>query len=175
MSTRAPSKRKNVVDDARQKAAATLGARLRRLSERIDSDASRIYADAGLAFEQRWFGTVHLLAGGAGLSVGEIAEKLGIRHVSVSQTRASLEKAGIVACEADPADARRRTLRLTRKGHQLVAKLTPFSDALSQVAIELDEEAENVVAALERLDKALDRRSLLERVRERIAKRPSAR
>ena len=156
----------------RRKRAATLGARLRRLSERIDSDASRIYADAGLAFEQRWFGVGHLLEGSEGMSVGELAEKLGIRHVSVSQTRDSLEKAGIVACETDPADARRRTLKLTRKGRQLVAKIAPLSAALSQVAIEPDEEAGSIVAALERLDQALDRRSLLERVRSRIAEEP---
>ena len=80
---------------ARQRAAATLGARLRRLSERIDSDAARIHSDDDLKFEQRWFGTVHLLARVKALSVGEIAENVGIRHVSMSQTGESLENARV--------------------------------------------------------------------------------
>ena len=176
MSTIESSKRKSRSDYFRQNGAAAIGARLRRLSERIDSDASRIYAEAGLTFEQRWFGVVHLLHQAGALSVGELAAALGIRHVSVSQTRLSLEEAGIVVCESDPADARRRTLHLTKKGQQLVATIAPIGEALARAAIELDDEAGNVVAALERLDRALDRSSLFERVKGHcIAKRPNAR
>ena len=36
---------------------AAIGARLRRLSDRIDREADGLYAAFGIDFEQRWFGT----------------------------------------------------------------------------------------------------------------------
>lgn len=141
-----------------------LGARLRRLSERIDSDAGRIYADSGVAFEQRWMAPLRLLSLHGPLSVSEIAVALGISHASVSQARLSLHKARLISWTPDPADARSRKLHLTASGLRLVARLAPIWDALMAAAIELDAEAEGTVAALERLDRALERSSLYDRV-----------
>jgi DNA-binding MarR family transcriptional regulator len=151
----------------RQQGAAVIGARLRRLSERIDSDAARLYKEAGLEFEQRWYGVVHLLAE-TDLSVTELAKALGIRHASVSQTRSSLENAGLVESKVDAEDARRTILCLTSQGRKFVAKISAISAALVEVGVELDREAAGVVAALGRLDRALDRKSLFVRARERL-------
>jgi DNA-binding MarR family transcriptional regulator len=158
-------KRTNATRDdyVRSQGSAAIGARLRRLSERIDRDAGRVYAAAGVTFEQRWFGVIHALFRHGPLSVGEVADLLGISHASVSQTRQSLIGAGLLAPRGDPNDGRRRTLHLTNAGAKLVARLTPIWNVLNQVAIELDAEAREVVAALDRLEQALDRRSLYER------------
>ena len=102
---------------------AALGARLRRISERIDREAAQLYAELGVKFEQRWYGTLNLLDQFGSLTVGELAEALGISHVSVSQTRDSLHKAGFVETTADPEDARRRMLHLSKKGRALVNRL----------------------------------------------------
>jgi DNA-binding MarR family transcriptional regulator len=155
-------------DYTRSQGAAALGGRLRRLSERIDRDAARVYAELGVPFEQRWFGVVNLLAVNGPMSVGELAESLGISHVSVSQTRDSLARAGLISGRRDPQDARRRTLHLTRKGIALVERLTPVWAALAAAAIELEGEAGEVLSALDRLDAVLQRRSLYERVLARL-------
>jgi DNA-binding MarR family transcriptional regulator len=153
-----------MTDQTRKYGPAAIGGRLRRLSESIDEDAGRVYTALGIDFQQRWVGVLEELAKGGPRSVGQLAEALGIRHSSVSQTRSSLEDAGLVESEADPDDARSRRLGLSVAGKQLVRKLEPVWELLNATSMELDQEAGSVVAALDRLDAALDRASLYERV-----------
>jgi MarR family transcriptional regulator, organic hydroperoxide resistance regulator len=153
-------------DYVRSAGPAALGARLRRLSAALDADARRIYAEAGVTFEQRWLGLLDLLSSHGPLTVGELAESLGISHPSVSQSRDSLAKAGLIAWEADEKDRRRRRLRLTKDGEVLVRRLRPLWAALDQAAEALDTEAGGVAAALDRLEDRLEDRGLYERVGE---------
>lgn len=151
-------------DYVRDSGGRALGARLRRLSETIDRDAARCYDFFGVAFEQRWFGVLNQLRLNGPMAVGDIAAALNITHVSVSQTRKSLTGAGLVSTRADPDDARRNLLDLTAKGRALVVTLDPLWRALSDASAELDLEAGAVAEALDRLDDALARRSLFDRV-----------
>ncbi|RYG81768.1 MAG: MarR family transcriptional regulator, partial [Alphaproteobacteria bacterium] len=45
-------------DYSRSFGGAALGARLRRASERIDRDGTRVYATRDVRFEQRWYGVL---------------------------------------------------------------------------------------------------------------------
>ncbi|UIJ44810.1 MarR family transcriptional regulator [Sphingomonas cannabina] len=150
---------------------AALGARLRRLSATIDADASRVYAARGVRFEQRWFGVINQLALVGPLGVRQLADALGITHASVSETRQSLERAGLIASEADPSDARRRVLTLSPSGKALVAQLRPLWAAFDDAARALDAEAGRVTEALARLEDALARKSLFERIADGAASR----
>ena len=156
-------------DYSRSVGGAAIGARLRRLSGWLDGDATRVYAAMGIDFEQRWFGVLNQLALHGPLTVGELAAKLKITHVSVSQTRQSLEKAGIIVTAPDAADARRRRLVLTDRGTAWVEQLRPLWQAFDQVALALNAEAGEVAAALDRLDDALARRSLFDRIMDKLA------
>ena len=147
---------------------AAIGGRLRRLSESIDEDARVIYAELNISFQQRWVGLLEELAKRGPRSVGELAETLGIRHSSVSQTRRSLEEEGLVEAVDDPNDARSRKLQLSAAGRKLVQKLEYVWEVLNNAAVELDREAGHVVAALDRLDAALGRKSLYDRVHEKF-------
>ncbi len=144
-----------------------IGARLRRLSEAIDGDIARVYAALGIQFEQRWFGVLNQLALKGPATVGELASTLRITHVSVSQTRNSLEKAGIIVSELDPSDARRRRLMLTDSGRHLVDQLAPLWRTFEAVALELTSEADGLIASLDRLDDELIRRTMYERIMSR--------
>ena len=157
------------MDYLKSKGGAALGARLRRLSETIDADTARIYAGLGVAFEQRWFGVLNQLVQGGPATVGAIAAALRITHASVSQTRRSLETAGLVASEPDLADGRRRRLVLTLQGQELAVRLQPLWRTFEAASEELNAEAGDVVALLDRLDAALAERSLFERIRARLA------
>ncbi|WP_331027610.1 MarR family winged helix-turn-helix transcriptional regulator [Sphingomonas sp.] len=150
---------------------AALGARLRRLSAAIDADASRVYASRGVRFEQRWFGVINQLALAGPLSVRQLADVLGISHASVSETRQSLERAGLITSEADPGDARRRVLALSPSGGALVSQLRSLWDAFDEAARALDAEAGGVTEALARLEEALARKSLFERIADSAASR----
>lgn len=151
-----------------------LAARLRRASERLDRDGTRIYATQKVRFEQRWYGVLRQLVGSGDMSVGEIASALRITHVSVSQACRSMEKAGIVKSAASAEDARRRNISLTPKGRALVRKLTPLWDAFNAAAEELNAEAGDLVKLLDRLDDALDRQTMFDRIGAQLA-RPARR
>ena len=156
----------SATDFNREAAGKALGARLRRLSEQIDRDAMRIYADRGVAFEQRWFGPLNQIVQNGPLSIGEIAERLRITHVSVSQAARSLEAAGLVTARPGAADGRRRVLSLSPAGAARVRDLAPMWAVFETAAATLDAEAGGVVAVLDRLDAALAQASLFERIRE---------
>lgn len=147
-------------DYSRMAGGAALGARLRRISERIDRETAQLYAAINVRFEQRWFGLLNQLALNGPMTVGAIADALRLSHASVSQARKSLENQGIIHALNDAADARKRPLALTPAGHALVTRLTPLWQALAHSAAELNAEAGNVIAALNRLEDALDRRPL---------------
>jgi DNA-binding MarR family transcriptional regulator len=155
-------------DFTRAAGGAAIGARLRRLSEWTDGDAARVYEALGISFEQRWFGVLNQLALRGGATVGELAVALRITHVSVSQTRRSLERAGLVEAEPDPSDARRRRLALTAAGRQLVDRLRPVWRAFDEAALDLNAEAGDVAAALDRVEDALARKPLFERIMARL-------
>jgi DNA-binding MarR family transcriptional regulator len=159
-------------DYNREAGGAALAARLRRLSERIDRDGTRLYAAQGIRFEQRWYGLLNQLVLNGPMSIGDIAQALRITHVSISQASRSLEAAGIIASAASNQDARRRELRLTPKGEALVAELSPLWLAFNSVAEELNAEAGDVVKLLDRLDDALADRSLFDRVTHKLSKAP---
>ena len=155
---------KNDTNDVmRRFGAAAIGARLRRLTERIDDDCARIYKESGIQFEQRWLGLMNVLASQGPQSVGKLATMLGISHVSVSQSRKSLQKAGLILAETDAKDARTVHLRLSPKGERLFARVLPILEILMRVSVEANEEAGHALAALDRLDRALNRASLYDR------------
>lgn len=158
-------------DYTREAGGAAIGARLRRLSAAFDGDVARVYAALGIAFEQRWFGVLNQIALRGPTTVGELAATLRITHVSVSQTRRSLEEAGLLITQPDDHDARRKRLVLTPAGQALVDRLTPLWDVLAAAAMALDAEAGGLAIALDRVDDALARRSLFDRIMDR-AKTP---
>ena len=143
--------------------ATAIGGRLRRLSERIDQDCARIYSDRGVHFEQRWFGVLAQLESSGPQSVGALAASLGITHASVSQTRRSLQEAGLVDTSPDPVDARSVILRLSASGRRLFTRLLPVWKILDAVSSELNDEASQALQAFDLLDQALSRKSLYER------------
>ncbi len=161
------------VDYTRIAGGAAVGGRLRRLSEWIDGDSGRAYAALGVRFEQRWFGVLNQLALRGEGTVGELASTLRITHASISQTRRSLEAAGLISAQPDPKDGRRRPLRLTAAGRDLVARLSPLWRALDEAAEGLNDEAGGAAAALDRLDDALAQRSWFERVMARLSDEPA--
>jgi DNA-binding MarR family transcriptional regulator len=53
------------------------------------------------------------------MSVAQLAAREGVSHATMSRMLAALEDAGAVRKQADPADARRQIVRLTRKGRAI--------------------------------------------------------
>jgi DNA-binding MarR family transcriptional regulator len=156
-------KESDPVDIPRRLGAAAVGGRLRRLSERIDEDCARIYAEHGIDFEQRWLTVMYVLALEGPQSVGRLAAMIGISHASISESRKSLQKAGLVLAETDTKDARTVHLRLSAKGKRLFERVRPVMEVLMRVSVEANEEAGRPLEALDRMEAALNRQSLYDR------------
>ena len=159
----------NPSDYSRSFGGAALGARLRRASERIDRDGTRVYAARDVRFEQRWYGVLRQLIEQGPMSVGEVAAVLRITHASVSEASRSMEKAGLIASAPSPEDGRRRVMSLTDKGRALAKDFRPMWEAFNAAAAELNDEAGDLVRLLDRLDDAMDRLSLYDRIMQRLA------
>ena len=147
---------------------AAIGRSLRRLSELIDRDATRVYQALGISFEQRWFGVLNQLRLNGEMSVTEIASALLITHASVSETRRSLMSANFIQTKRDEKDGRQRILSLTDAGIEFTKSMAPVWEAMEQASIELNREAKKIAEALDSLDQALQRKSFFQRAMVKI-------
>src|SRR5262245_35499547 len=152
-------------DLAAEKGTAAFGTRLRRLSERLDRDVRALYRAHSIDFEPSWFPVFVALSEAGPMSVGELAERMGITHAAVSQIRGKLIKAGLVRVRADVSDARRQMLQLTERGQALVKRLKPLWAGVAQATDALCKQyAPQLLQQMSALEAALDERSLFERV-----------
>lgn len=97
-----------------------LGSRLRRVGERLQADTQSIMDEMGVPIQAGQFpllAAVHRLGP---LSIGEMAEAIGITQPGVTRGAALLVTAGYLKAEQATDDQRRRVLSLTRKGRELM-------------------------------------------------------
>ena len=142
-----------------------LASRLKRLSERLMADVGRLYRERGLAFEPRWFLLFFELGRCGPLSVTDLAGRIGVTHPAVNQGAAELLRAGLLRASGDRRDKRRRLLELSPKGQRLLAALQPLWREIRQAnAGLLDEASPGLLGEIGRLERALDGRSMHDRV-----------
>lgn len=90
-------------------------------------------------------------------TIGQLAEKFGVRPSTVSQMADRLERSGLIYRITDTEDARLRFVRLTEKGQTLINHVKSLwaerlSEGLSQFS---KEEQQNLIELLERLATSL--------------------
>jgi GNAT superfamily N-acetyltransferase/DNA-binding MarR family transcriptional regulator len=143
-----------------------MASRLKRLSERMYKDMSRVYAAIDVGFEARWFPVFHALGLRSPRSVVELARELGLTHPAVTQIAQPLVRQGLLREASDPKDARRRMLNLTPAGRRLHDRLRPIWAAVARQGEEMLQSAGvDLLGTLARLESALDERSMYERLR----------
>jgi ribosomal protein S18 acetylase RimI-like enzyme/DNA-binding transcriptional ArsR family regulator len=141
------------------------GTRLRRLSERLMRDISRVYADLDIDFEARWFPVICLLTRQLPLSVTDIAKALGLSHPAVNQIAGVMASHELVSSRRDPSDDRRRLLVLTPKGRRTATILSPVWETIAAETKTLIAESDaDLLGILTRLETALNGRDMYERV-----------
>lgn len=125
--------------------------RLSVLSNRISRAIARRYAKTFNLTIPEWR-IIAVLGRKPGLTAKEIAEATEMDKVAVSRAVARLAAARRVAAKADPGDARRQRLTLTREGETLHARIAP-------IALASEERLLAVLDAQERaqLNRLLDR------------------
>jgi DNA-binding MarR family transcriptional regulator/GNAT superfamily N-acetyltransferase len=143
-----------------------MASRLKRLSERMYKDMSRVYAAIDAGFEARWFPVFYALGQRSPRSVVELARELGLTHPAVTQIAQPLIRKGLVHEASDPKDARRHLLSLTPEGRRLHDRLRPVWAEVARGAGEMLQEAGgDLLGTLTRVESTLDERSMYQRLR----------
>jgi len=141
-----------------------LGSRLKRLSDRVMSDASRIYKFTGYEMQPKWFTLMALLFDKKSVSVVHAADYLGLSQPCISQFSREMIKAGLVEVSSDPNDLRRKILSLSKQGKQKHKKMQPVRSAVRKAAVSIcQEEEQDFYRALKQFEQALERKSLYQR------------
>lgn len=163
------------MDIIRQLGELALASRLRRLAERLQRDATRLYQEHDLEFEARWFPLVYLLRRGDSMPLTTAARLLAVTHPAVHQMAGELTTRGLLRSDKDKGDVRRRLLVLTPEGRALCDRLAPLWDDVADATRELvASNAPHLLSGLERIERSLDESSIYDRVRERAKAREFA-
>jgi DNA-binding MarR family transcriptional regulator/N-acetylglutamate synthase-like GNAT family acetyltransferase len=141
-----------------------LGTRLKRLSERMLSDAATVYAAFDIDMQPKWFSLLVLLDRRPQINIVEASQLLGISQPAVSQFCRQLEKKGLIDSQICENDSRKRVLSLSQVGQQQVDSMKPIWQAVTLAARELSQELDNdLYQAIRKFEQALATKSLLNR------------
>jgi len=161
--------KKQMTDIITQLGDLAFASRLRRLSERLLRDASRIYQAQRVDFEARWFPVLFLLHRNAPLAVTDIARALGITHPAVNQIARAMSAKGLLVVGKDKKDDRKRLLSLSATGRKMVDTLKPVWAAIEEANRELLEDTgSDILGGLDRIERALDKLDMFDRVMGRL-------
>ncbi|MEL7004318.1 MAG: MarR family transcriptional regulator, partial [Bacteroidota bacterium] len=142
-----------------------LGSRLKQLSDLIMSDGKRIYSNSGVDFDPTWFPVFKLLSDNAPLGVVEIADRLGVSHPYVVKVIKALEKKHLVINEVHEHDGRKRSIKLSPAGEELLPRLKfLWADIDAAIKTMLEECRNNLIMSLSEVEKSLNELSLFDRV-----------
>ena len=144
-----------------------IGSRLRVLTETLTHDAASIYGLYGVDIKPKWFPVFYSLTDEQPKSVTSIAREIGQSHPSVSTIVKEMMKSGLISEVDDKADRRCTLITLTKYGkslsQELIAQLRDVERAVEQISSECEHDLWSAIADWE---KALGRKSILERVKE---------
>ena len=112
--------------------------------------SDRYRAEFGLSIPE-WRVLAHLSTADA-VSIREIHARVDMDKSKVSRAAARLEQAGLIEKRENPEDRRLLDMRLTEKGHALVARIVPIADAFQvELLAQLGPDAISFRTALLRL------------------------
>jgi DNA-binding MarR family transcriptional regulator len=111
-----------IEDVVRELGYLALGSRLKRLGERLQGQAQVLLEEAGIGLSASCFPLLAALDRLGPLSVGELAEAVGVSQPGVTRLLERLEREGLVKSRPRAGDRRVRPIVLTRAGQQLVTR-----------------------------------------------------
>jgi DNA-binding MarR family transcriptional regulator len=156
------------MDILRDLGAIALASRMKRLVERLKSEASKVYRDRGIDFNDSWFLAAWVLSTKNGITASEMAGMLSISRPAVSQMTAGMRKKGLIRYRRDPSDGRRRRIYLTGRGRETVKALEPLWRDVGGVTEEiLETSGVDLLAGIAGLEDALEEKNLSGRIAER--------
>ena len=150
-----------------------IGSRLRLLTDKITANAIDVYKLYDVDLQPKWFPVFHVLSNG-NFTITDIAQQIGHSHPSVSKIVAEMLKAGIIVEKKDKGDGRKNVICLSKKGKELTEKIkAQYIDVAGAVEAISKETQHDLWKAIEDWEFLLNRKSLLQYVREHKKQRES--
>jgi DNA-binding MarR family transcriptional regulator len=98
----------------------TLGSRLKRIGERLQADTQRIMDEMGVPLQASQYPVLAAVDRLGPLTIGELAEAVGITQPGVTRGVAQLVELGLLDAAQAHDDQRRKVISLTKKGKRFV-------------------------------------------------------
>ncbi len=151
---------KNIIDDA---GILAIGTRLLRIHDLLRAEGNSFYKTQGIEFETKWFPVLYVLSIKSPLGIMELAQQIGLSHPALIVLLKELEKRDLVDSLKDARDERKRNMFLTKKGSDLVFQLRPIWTIIKSVLLDLTENTNNLLKALNETEEKLKESSFLQR------------
>lgn len=100
----------------------SLGSRFRRIGEKLQSDIQRLAQSEGIDVPIPFFPALTAIQRAGSLTVGGLAEAMGVAQPGVTRNLSQMEALGLVKSSRGKADQRQRSVSLTKKGDDLVTQ-----------------------------------------------------
>lgn len=152
---------------------AFLAHRLRRVEDLLLDQVGDALAGEGLAVPPRSLSTLLLLDADGPLGPVDLARRLRLSHPLMIRALKILDQLELVEAVDNPADHRRRAVKLTARGRTEVATIRRFqarlSRAIDDAAQEAGSNSDALLALLTRFTDALTTRPVTDRLNSKVA------
>ncbi|UTW65491.1 GNAT family N-acetyltransferase [bacterium SCSIO 12643] len=102
----------------------SVGSQMRRIYEKLQIEADRLYKDINVEFRSSWFPIYYtLMQSNRALSIMEITDAISYSRITVKNVIQEMEKLEYVMIDTNPLDNRSKLVSLTPKGHVVAEKL----------------------------------------------------
>jgi DNA-binding MarR family transcriptional regulator len=149
-----------------------LGTRLKRIGEQVQSDTQRIMERLDVPLQAGQYPLLAAIDRLGPLSIGELAEALGVTQPGVTRAAGLLAEAGYLTARKEKGDQRIRRLSLTEEGQALVDRSRQDIWPAIEAAVRdiCDGLNGSFIAQLDRLEDALQEKPLHRRAPENEGK-----
>ncbi len=146
-----------------------IGSRLKRLSDKINLEISRLFKEQHFNVEPSWLPVIFYLNENVHASILDIASALNFTHPAAINIVNQMEKKNLVEAYQDVKDKRKRLVKLNAAGQELLVAMTPMLEELKLSAGEiLNSAGYDFMHVIDSIEKSLDKKSLNKRTSERI-------
>ncbi|MFC3121216.1 bifunctional helix-turn-helix transcriptional regulator/GNAT family N-acetyltransferase [Agaribacter flavus] len=143
-----------------------LGSRLKRLSDRLMTDANAVYQAFDLPIQPKWFSLLSLLRDKKRVSVVQASELLGLSQPALSQFCKQLLEVQLIELVPETKDARKKIMQLSSKGFVALENVQMVWGAVEKAAVDLSrEEGNDFYQAVRSFENSLKNKSLLTRTK----------
>ncbi|MCG8575325.1 MAG: GNAT family N-acetyltransferase [Flavobacteriales bacterium] len=102
----------------------SVGSQMRRIYEKLQADADKVYKGIGTTFKSSWFPVYYVLSNSnRALTVMEITQGISFSRITVKNVVREMEVSAYVDILPNPTDNRSKLIRLNEKGRDLESKL----------------------------------------------------